>query len=447
MKSLSSEPAEIAIIKTAFYSHNHAIETLRLCDEASITEESFFFRNTSAVYSTLLLMRDAGIRIGPDTFLEYVATNECKGISDTFLSKKLEESHQAECVSFYIDRVHEYHMKRKLWEICNETIQDVSSHKDIDEVASNLHTSLCGITNVDPVITSVMAADLIYDRWVNARNGIVSDIPTPFESFNMLTGGAQKKLVSLFCGRSGDGKSCILSQWYHLLGSGMFPSGATVDPVPTVTFCTEDGIERTMARVAGHHRDFNVFKRDRGDSTDGQMLTAREALDEVKMFPVIYEERHRTVQQIRSQLTRLKMDYGIQIAFVDGWKDVRDNHDRWTERRVEEYKSQHICETAGLLDMALVPVHHLIKIDKGVRITEGNIRGSGLITADARTIYALQNTKEKGWEFDSIKANFSPKGTVGLGWINNRGRFVEREPTCEETTEPEQQEDELTLPF
>jgi len=436
-----SVEAESSLLRILFTSHDYAIEVLQVMEESGVTSDSFSHPQAQSMHRGLCCMRDEGIRIGVDTFLEHSRGNKKL---QAYLNKYMSGTQPVESHRYYIGIIREMHTKRRLHDLCAETMANLTDTENSEELAGEMHTKLCAMTTVDPVVTPCMAADSVYNRWDDARNGISIGIPTPFQSFNALTGGPQKGLLCLLAGRQGTGKSIIIAQWLYTLGSGLLSS----EPIPCVDFCFEDGIERTLARVSGHAGQFNTYHRDMGNSSDEHMLTARDALDEVKQYPIIYEERPRTVQQIRAQLTRLKMDHGIKIAFIDGWKDLLDDHHRWDANRIDKYNSQHLRDTAKLLDIAIVPVHHLVKMEQGATITAENIRGSGLITADARMAIALQSDKEqKVFHFDLIKTNFTPFGTVELTRHTTPSSFVEAGAPPPEPEAEEEACHQTQLPF
>ena len=440
-----STESEVMLLRYAFESHQQALEMLRLTDEKMYTEEAFESPQCRAIYSTLTSMRDNGLRITIPAFMEHIDRNSRRPNHD-FFSK-----HFTVCdapygrMEYYVDIVKDLWIKRRLLRMGRHAELMVKDGNDGEEIAANIHSELCQMLSSPTILTSERAAEQVLEHWENAKNGIRIGIPTPFERFNARTGGIQRKLLTVLCGRAGIGKSFILSQWYHTLGSGQFTNG---EPIPAAAFVFEDGIERTMARVASIAGDFSAYERDVGNSTDCHIEQARRALDTVKNYPVFYEERHMNVKQIRAHLNRMKVDYNIQVAFIDGWKDIQDDHDRWDTNRVERYMSQHLCETAQMLDVALVAVHHLTKMDDNVIITDRNIRGSGLITADARMAIELQNNTNKdgvsfGFKFDLIKTNFTRKGCVNLRRASNRGWFIQSDEStdAQEEAQPEEQED------
>lgn len=440
---MDTTDAEIMLLRYAFVSHQNALELLRTTDDMQFNEDFFGNKHCGIIYSVLKAMRDDGLTITIPAFTEYVIRTGAK-IDRTFLANNFSGMEQHGRLEYYASIIRDAHLKRRIIEIARHSAAQIADGIEGDVVASDMHSDLCSLLTAPSSLTSDRAAEQVLEHWQNAQRGIRIGIPTPFERFNVRTGGPQRKLLTILCGRAGIGKSFVLAQWYHALGSGSMSNGV---PIPAAAFVFEDGVERTMARVASIAGNFSAYERDIGNSSDLHIESARSALNTVRQYPIFYEERSMNVKQLRATLTRLKVDHNIQCAFVDGQKDLRDDHDRWDTNRVERYMSQHQCETAKMLDIALVAVHHITKIDPNVAITNNNIRGSGLIVADARMVIALQNSTDKNgnafdFRFDLIKTNFTRTGCVKLNRVRNRGWFEqdqEQVPEQPDVAEPQEE--------
>ena len=423
MLTIHDKNAEVSFLRYAFYSDKHALHMLDVARELGITPDSFYCQDSLRMFATISQMRDKGLRIAHDTFMRENLKNVTQPVSDLFLTQDISSCNPAERIEYYAGIIRDQHYRRRLAEIMTETQAELSTHEDPEELASAMHSALSGLSGPQPEKTPAIIADEIHLKWVNAAKGINPFIPTPFERFNEHIGGPEKGLVTVLCGRSGMGKSFICSQWYQALGSGKMSDG---EPTPALVYAFEDGKARTMARVAACAGDFSVLRRDRGDSTPNALVEARHWLDVVKEYPIVWRETRKNVKQIRADAARAKMDHGIHILFLDGIKDLSEVNSKWDKLRNDEYNSHHLCDTAQTLDVAVVGIHHLTKIDAGSDINANSIRGTGIIVADARQVIALQNDiTKKRFRFDMIKANNNPEGAVHMSRSANRGFFTE----------------------
>ena len=296
-------------------------------------------------------------------------------------------------VDHYSDIVRKLHRKRMAIEkasgIVDMAYRDEDTTQQIVEAVQEL---ALGMSETEMESGKDEAIASIVESYEMAKRGEVRGIPTPFRRINRFTGGAPKGLVTVLCGRGGKGKSMFIAQWLDMLGKM---------GIPATSFCLEDGIETTMARMASCRGGYSHLKMAWGKGNPGWDALARKSLEAVGRYPIEFVSKKMTVAGIRDRLFCDKETKGIELAVIDGFKDIRRPAGKYNDTGFEEYISQELTDIARRLDIAIVTVLHLQKIPVDAEINITNIRGSAQIVNDCRVAWALQDVvhwteKEQG---------------------------------------------------
>jgi replicative DNA helicase len=323
---------------------------------------------------------------------------------------------------------------------------------EIDVLSDGLDLAYGGESASDGVLAALSANpsksyhsdDDIISYWENTWNGSIQTIPLPYESLNVLVGGAPIGMHTVFCGRSGSGKSIFLANWYEFLDSIEFPF---------LAMPFEDKYIITKTRMAACRGKYSWAKIQRGrewvkmgdrasqiDATEKEKETAKQVLKSFRKTTHIYDRRCGS-DDLFGITAKYKAKYGIKALFVDGAKDIQRPSGKYSDTGFDEEISQALCKIAEELDIAVVSVYHLTKIDDDKLITNNSIRGSGNIVSDARCVLALQgaglsnngvmvNYDEGGNQttrsLDVIKSNHSQLGRAVLETDLRKCRFWER---------------------
>ncbi len=239
------------------------------------------------------------------------------------------------------------------------------------------------------------SVDSIIDNWEDAKQGIMNSIPTPYPDLDKRTGGIRKGMVTVFTGRSKSGKSMFLAHWYNYLGQ---------QGIPTLAIPLEDKYDITIKRMSSNYGNYNYNVLDQGgryinvngkptwhESTDKELQTGKKHLQTVSKLPIYFYDRKITPKELKSIAMKYKRKYDIQIIFVDGAKDLKRPTGKYNDTGFDEEISQAMCEIAEQLNVAIVSIHHLTKIPDNEIISVNDIRGSGNIISDSRSVYALQS--------------------------------------------------------
>ena len=239
------------------------------------------------------------------------------------------------------------------------------------------------------------SVDSIMDHWDKAREGAKHTIPTPYADMDRRTGGIRKGMVTVFTGRSKSGKSMFLAHWYNYLGRR---------DIPILVVPLEDKYDITIKRMSANYGGYCYNTLDAGgryinhngiptwiESTDREIEQGKKCLQDVSEYPVHFWDKKVTPDELKSIAMKYKRKHDIQVMFVDGAKDLKRPSGKYNDTGFDEEISQKMCEIAETLDIAIVSIHHLTKLQDHEIITNNHIRGSGNIVGDSRSVYALQS--------------------------------------------------------
>ena len=377
----------------------------------SIDTEAFYSTIHQLLYSSLRAMHEENPkRMDAITIAEYLKQNNLleKIGGYEYLIELQDEVIVPAHVGHYSEIIRKLHRKRMVIDkasgIVDMAYRDEDTTREIVEAVQSL---ALGMSETEENTGKEEAIASILESYEQAKVGKVSGIPIPFSRINHFTGGAPKGLVTVLCGRGGKGKSMFIAQWLEMLGKRS---------IPATSFCLEDGAETTMARMASCRGRYSHLKMAWGKGNPGWDALAKESLEAVGRYPIEFVSKKMTVAEIRDRLFCDKETRGIELAVIDGFKDIRRPSRKYNDTGYEEYISQELTDIARRLDIAIVVVLHLQKIPIDAEINITNIRGSAQIVNDCRVAWALQDCVkwtdfEKGkygYEIDTIGSDGTP---------------------------------------
>ena len=238
----------------------------------------------------------------------------------------------------------------------------------------------------------------IVEEWKTAQAGEMVTIPTPFVSIDRQSGGLRQGMVHILTGKSKSGKSMLLSHWYNFLGQ---------QGISTLAVPLEDKYETTIKRMASNLSHIETGVLDRGGyyisinngerwewckSRDDDIKKGEQALETVSKYPIHFWDRKVTPKALKGIAMRFKRKHDIKVMFVDGCKDLLRPTGKYGDVGFDEEVSQELVDIAHTLNICVVAVHHLTKLQDHEKISVDKIRGSSNIVADARSVYALQSS-------------------------------------------------------
>lgn len=371
---------------------------MRKCFRIGLDSSAFYDRRHQTLYAELVSMAQKNSRcMDAITIAEWLKSKSAleKVGGYDYLIELQDSTIVPAHVEHYAATLQRCRLKRNIIEQASAAI-DCAYRHDSDErqIAEALQNLTLDISATEADTGKEEAATAILEGYADAKAGILKGVPLPFEKINKATGGAPKGLVTVLCGRGGKGKSMFLAHWLNDLG---------MKGIPATSFCLEDGIELTMARMASCRGKYSHMKMSQGRGRPDWYKLAAESLDVVKAYPVEFVSKKMTIHEIRNRLYSDKETRSIQLAIIDGFKDILRPGDKYNDTGTEEYLSQQLTDIARRLDIAIVVVHHLQKIQDGEQISLTNIRGSAQIVNDCRVAWALQDCVQ--WN-DGEKAKY-----------------------------------------
>jgi replicative DNA helicase len=231
----------------------------------------------------------------------------------------------------------------------------------------------------------------VVDSWKNAKKGVNIFIPTRFKELNDATGGWPVGVVTLLTARDGVGKS-------FLVGNEVLDKGSK--NIPTDYYPFEDGEDKATGRMVCHYLQAEPLQFLTGSTKEKALEDAGKAEDALGDYPIRIIGRHMNMTELCSSIVRGVLQNGTRIVFIDGWKDIEEEHYEWNELREEKWQFNKLTAVAERYNIAIVVVMHLTKIQRNITITEDMIRGNGLIGCGARMKLVLQDVlpKEEGFK-------------------------------------------------
>jgi len=289
----------------------------------------------------------------------------------------------------YIQTLKEEKKRRDMLCECENAAQRAKEGEDVSEVISDVTSRLVALVDVESEVTT----DSMVRSYQEASEGNSRNIPLPFKSLTQKTGGIRRGMVTVLTGRSKAGKSMFKSFWHKHLG---------LANIPTLDCCFEDGIEIAKGRCAsiGKYSVSDLMNGGRFVNESGhwrwiptsikQIELSEQCLREIDSLPMYWHQKRARPKDMISIVSKFVKRNGVQCVFIDGAKDMLRPTGKYNDCGFEEEASQALVDMAQRLNVAVIVIHHLTKIPKDSLITVGNIRGSGNIVSDCRSVYALQ---------------------------------------------------------
>ncbi|MCF7848560.1 MAG: hypothetical protein K9M45_06900 [Kiritimatiellales bacterium] len=378
-----SEEAERGILGSILLDPNYSIPK---CNDIGLKSEAFYDRRHQTLFDELLSMyRVNGRAMDAITIADWLKD---KGQLDKiggydYLIQLQDSTLVAAHIQHYADSVQKSHLKRQVIEQASAAIDLAYRPGTAEtELIQSMQNFTLDISASEKNTGKEEAVASILQMYADAKAGGTKGVPIQFQKINSFTGGAPKGLVTVLCGRGGKGKSMFLGQWLNMLGK---------EGIPATSLCFEDGIETTMARMASCRGGYSHFKMSMGDGRPDWDQLATDCLGKVRAYPVEFVSKKMNIEQIRNRLFQDRETRGIEVAIIDGFKDISRPSTKYNDTGFEEYISQELTDIARRLNIAVVVVLHLQKIPPNVEIDITNIRGSAQIANDCRVAWALQD--------------------------------------------------------
>ena len=281
-----------------------------------------------------------------------------------------------------------------------EAIREISDYseqirqaegKGVRKVLEGLLTRMMELSRpVRQIHTFKETLDRVIESWKRAKRGENIFIPTRFPPLNDSVGGWPVGVVTLLTSRDGVGKSFLVCN--EVVDKGQ-------QDIPVDYYAFEDGEEKATGRMVCHYTQSEPLKFLTGKVKDEAIRKAEEAKAAMENYPIRVIGNHMNTSTLCSSIVRGVLQHGTRIVFIDGWKDIEEEHYDWNELREEKWQFNKLTALAERYNLAIVVVMHLIKAPRNMLITEDMIRGNGLIGCGARMKLVLQDVlpKEEGF--------------------------------------------------
>jgi len=405
-----SEEAEFAVLGAMI---NDPEYTMPLASKKSVGAEHFFLQHNASCFTVV-----NSLYVGGSAIDDVTVVNEAKRLGIDCVSWNLidavtEQGFSAHAES-YMDILCDRFARRKVIDKANETLKVAYDLEiDAETVISQAEQSLHELRVEDRESKEYMEIKIL-DSYDKAAQGIVAGVPTPFVSMDEATGGIPLEAVTPFIGRSGAGKSMVKAAWAaRLMSLG----------VGFVDFAMEDKA-RAMSRLAGCIAQASDFHLRKGSAHADSRARMEAALKKVRESDLAhFRSKKRDINGICSQIRYHADAFGIKIAWVDGFKDIKRPAKYHNDTGYEEHLSQMLTDVAEQCNVAICPVIHLKKIEKDKVIEEGDMRGSSLLNSDARCLLALQD-QGIAEAFSAKNVPLLPEGRVMDMLKNNYGTRI-----------------------
>ena len=388
--------------------------------ESGVVPETFHDRRYQAIFENLIEMQSSGKYMDAITIAEYIKNkgflDKCGGYET--LSDAQNYAGVSESVEFFSDIILEKKRARMVLEAIHNGSDSIYNGKDeLDVICADIART---IDSTRPPDDSGNVIDLIMAECEDAMSGKIRTVPTPIPSVTMMTGGFRRKMFHVLTGKSKSGKSMFKAWHLNFLGK---------EGIPTLDCCFEDGNELTLSRRAANLGNYDHMKCLNGGSysfyngrlewvkvTRKELENHRHWLNEASKIPVYHIDKKSTPAQIYSTVDWYVRKHGVQCVYIDGAKDVIRPSGKYNDTGFDEEISQGFASISRKFDIALIGIYHLTKILDSDLITKTNVRGSGNIVSDCRSIWAFQS--------GGIEQQANEKGIpleyTDEGWLKTR---------------------------
>jgi len=414
---LYEDKTEKAVLGSALLEANFVIDLLH---REGISEDYFALPANKLVFKTLNDLAAEGKHIDILTVsnrLQESGHQECAG---AYLDSLVDGTPVVEHIEGYIAELRKWYLRRRTWEVANVSANMAENPEcDIQQMVEYIQRESMTLSDCGATPDKFQSIANVIKSWREAQKGGCIGIPSPWQRFDAKTGGPRRGQVTLLASKKGWGKSSLVANWLLHLGKiGM----------PAADLAFEDGAEITWGRIIGNYGSLSPWRLSIGQGSDEQINVAEEHGKIVAGFPIYIDGRRgMTVDAVGAWAARAVKKWGIQVLFVDGFKDIRrqSKDDLVEDARI----SSRLCDIAERLKIAVVVVHHVRKA--GGEDTEGrprpftpeDIRGNGRIVDDARMVLILQ---VEPYRLECIRSNNSPTGYVELEFNGPLYRFTEK---------------------
>ena len=261
----------------------------------------------------------------------------------------------------------------------------------------------------------------------NQHPGVLSGIPTNFETLDSLTGGFQRSDLVIVAARTGIGKTTFLLN--------VARNAARNNEVPVGIFTLELSAEQLVQRLVSLEARIDSRKLRDADLEDTDFQRIGRAIGELSESPIYIDDSPMlSIMQLRGKARRMQAEHNIGMIVLDYLQLMQGSR---TENRVQEI-SEITRSLKGLARELNVPIVAGAQLSRAVeqrpesRPRLSDLRESGSIEQDADLVIFLYPETSDSTDAgpvnivcDVAKHRNGPVGRLNLRFARNLGRFDE----------------------
>jgi len=284
---------------------------------------------------------------------------------------------------YYAKVVKDSSINRKLIAAAGEIAQVAYENRDPQQALSDSQAILSAVAKSIPATQIWTPGDLAtkaMGRYSKLRDSIPG-IPTGFSGFDKRTGGLFNGDYIILASRPGVGKTTLALQVAKHVAENHNVLFASLEMLP------EAVLDKLVASLVG--RPARVIRC--GGYTDELLDAITLSLGELAEFRLYLCRGPQTTSSLRQLMERMKLNYGLDIAFVDYLQLLRDRYGANPNERIT-YISGELANMAKEFDIPLVVLSQLSRAPEGradKRPVLSDLRESGAIEQDADLILFL----------------------------------------------------------
>jgi len=413
---------------------------------STISPEDFYIDAHRKILERIISLVDKGL---PVDLLTLSEDSQRAGVLEeiggaSYLATLLDGVPRNLNVEYYAQIIKEKALLRRLILSSSRIIQDSYDQKeDADELLNSAQTAIVEIAEqrIKPgfrPMHSLTGPALETIRKTADRKEAVTGVPSGFRYLDTLTAGFQPSELVIIAARPSMGKTALGLNISHYVGLktdktvGFFSMEMSEGQIVNRLLCAEAHIDLQKTRTGYlSDRDFEKLK------------LAGEALSQAHIF--IDESPALTIMEMKAKCRRLKMEQGLDIAFVDYIQLMRTGG-RFENRNQEmSFISRSLKELAKELHMPVVGISQLSRApEKGRREPKpmlSDLRESGAIEQDADVVIFIYRPEFYHRDDESLrgiaevsvaKQRNGPVGDLRLAFIREYARFADMEQSAPE---------------
>ena len=432
-----SEECEVGLIGSILLDSDRV---MNICLLSGLAHDAFTSSDRQLIYRACCYLHNNSKAINSvlvaNELKKYNKLNDVGGLQG--IDAHITNTPTAAHAEYYLEGVEESWLSRKMETADKEFLDEVRTASESPKVLLASH-----IQRLTELTSHKKTSDKKEDAWqhverncMNAKNGILPGLKSPWPFFNVAMGGAPYGMVTVIGGRGGTRKSYLANQW------ALYAGVESADQIPGAYFPLEDGPEVALRRAACMMANVNAWHYRRGNVDEEEMAAVRAQYMRIKKSPLdLCGGRGMSVDDIVLEVARGVSRFGWRFVLIDAFKDLRGGGSDFGAGEV--YKSGRLCDMAAKHGVATLVVHHIRKTqgeDDGFsskedqRISLDDIKGRKEITDDARMVLLLQcrkytdnegNPRLKKFVLECQKSNHGPLGRTKFNLDPDIGRFTE----------------------